>query len=207
MEFKDVIMNRRSARVFNHKPVSNDQIANILDMCRYTPSAGNIQNWMVIIIRDDEKKKSVGRACVNQSWLTKAPVLLVVCNELTNIQAVFRERGIRLYSRQNCAAFIQNILLAAHSIGLSTCWVGAFDDQAMRSILKIPEGVEVEAVIPLGYSDVKGTAPKRHSLKSFCFFEEWGNKDITFEYKSELETPVQKSLSFLEKIKEKFLKK
>jgi len=216
MEIKEAIRKRRSIRKYLKKPVDDKLIAEILDTAKFAPSSGNIQNWKFIIVTDPKKIKELATASLNQTWMNHAPVHIVVCNNMLNIKRLFKERGEKLYSIQNCAAVVQNILLTAYSLGLGSCWVGAFDKEAVKRILKIPGkdikvNAEPEAIITIGYSSDKiFQVPHRHELNELTFFEEWDKKEKEFGIlpisrhagKTEVQTK-----SFFSKIKEKFFKK
>lgn len=181
MDIGEAIVNRRSVRSFRaDRSVSNETVAEILDLARFAPSSGNLQNWKVIIVSDAGKKEELATAALKQKWITTAPVLLVVCNNLADVKRLYKDRGEFLYSIQNVATFAQNILLAAHNFGLSTCWVGAFDPDAVKMVLRIPDGVEPEAIVALGYAAEELEAPSRKSVDQFTFFEVWGSAEKGF---------------------------
>lgn len=181
MDVEEAVLNRRSIRNYlPDKPVSNDVIANILDSARFAPSSGNLQNWKVILVSDAEKKSELAAAALKQKWITTAPVLLVVCNSVADVKRLYKERGELLYSVQNVAAFTQNILLLAHNHGMATCWVGAFDPDAVKRVLRIPDGVEPEIIVALGYAAEEIEPPSRKGVDQFVFFETWGNFEKGF---------------------------
>ncbi len=181
MDVEEAVINRRSVRNYLvDKSISHETIARILDVARFAPSSGNLQNWKVVIVSDPGKKEGLATAALKQKWITAAPVLLVVCNNLADVKRLYKDRGEFLYSIQNVAIFVQNILLVARSFGLGTCWVGAFDPEAVKMALRIPEGVEPEAIIALGYPAEELEAPLRKSVDEFSFFEDWGNTEAGF---------------------------
>lgn len=207
METKKAIRTRRSIRKYLKKPVDDNLILEILESARFAPSCGNVQNWRFIIVKNPAKMKELATCALNQSWINQAPVLVVVCNYLTNIKRLYKERGEKLYSIQNCAAVAQNILLMAHDLGLSSCWVGAFDKEGVKRILKMPDDVEPQAIITLGYSfDQIFHVPHRHELHEMTFCEEWGNKDKNFgaiPLSKHVAKGEEKTKGFFLKIKEK----
>ncbi|MBU4502607.1 MAG: nitroreductase family protein [Nanoarchaeota archaeon] len=214
MELKEAIKNRRSIRNYQpDKPVAHDLIADIIDTARYAPSSGNLQNWKVIIISDAEKKDRLATACLRQKWMVNASAILVVCNNIADVKRLYKERGEFLYSIQNIAGFTQNILLTAHSLGLATCWVGAFDPDAVKRVLRIPEGVEPEAIVALGYGIEEVDVPPRKTVDQICFFEVWGSGEKGFgafpleKHTEKVGQVQQKSKSLFGKIFSKFSKK
>lgn len=176
MDIDKCIKERRSTRSFLNKDVTYEQIADILDAARYAPSSGNLQNWSFIIVREKEKKEKIAEACSQQYWLADAPVLIIVCSVLDKIKEVYGSRGEALYSIQNCAAAMQNILLKAHSLGLSTCWISAFDEKLLSRSFKLEEDIRPQAVIAAGYGKEYEKESTRFPLTSMVHFEEWNNK-------------------------------
>ena len=207
MEVKEAIRTRRSIRKYLKKEVDDKIIAEIIETAKFAPSSGNIQNWKFIVVKDPKKIKEITASALNQSWMNQAPVHIVVCNCLTNIKKLYKERGEKLYSTQNCAAAIQNILLTAHSLGLGSCWVGAFDKVGVKRVLRIPNNVEPEAIVTLGYSSDKiFQKPHRHELHELTFFEEWDKKEKEFGIVPISKHTViaeEKTKGFFSEIKEK----
>ncbi|GAG33101.1 unnamed protein product, partial [marine sediment metagenome] len=197
----------RSIRNYQpNKPVPNELISQILDAARYAPSSGNLQNWKIILVSDSDKKVELATAALRQNWITTAPVLIVVCNDPADVKRLFKDRGELLYSIQNIAAFVQNVLLLAHSFGLATCWVGAFDPNAVKRVLRTPDGVEPEAIIALGYPAEEVDTPQRKTIDQIAFFETWGNAEKGFgafpleKHKGKVEEVQKKGKGFLGKI-------
>jgi len=175
METRDAMRSCRSVNSYLDKKVNNDVVAEILDIAKNAPSSGNLQNWKVVVVDDKEKISKIATCCLDQRWISQAPVLIVICNDYENVNRMYGTRGKDLYSVQNCAAFIQNILLISKDFGLCSCWVGSYDPASLRSLLRIPDNVRPEAVITLGYSDeVKKST--RNETHSFSFLNEYGNK-------------------------------
>ncbi len=176
MEVGEAIEGRRSIRRFQTRRVHKDLIGKILDSARWAPSSGNIQNWQFIVVEDKGKRLQLSEAAAGQSFVAIAPVDIVVCVDNSNMDIFYGKRGVEMYSFQNSAAAIQNMLLTAHSLGLGSCWVGAFEEEAVKRILKIPDEIIPVAIIAIGYPAEKPPAPTRRELKSMVFLEEWGKR-------------------------------
>ena len=174
MNIDNCIKGRRSVRKYKDKKLPWKKLAFILDAARYSPSAGNLQNWRFIIIDDKEKKDKISTACLGQKWMNQAPIFIIVCSDNSTTDKFYKNSK---YTTQNCAVAIQNIMLKAYSLGLGTCWVGAFDERAIKRDLKIPDNISVEAIITLGYPDQKVEMPKRMDLGTILSFNEFGKKD------------------------------
>lgn len=178
MEFDKVIEKRASYRNYNDQDVSYEDLMSVLNAARLAPSSGNLQNWSFIVVRKSELKEEIMKASMNQTWILQAPVLIVVASRNENIKRHYGDRGEKLYSIQNCAASINNLLLKSTDLGLASCWINAFDDQALKRILKLPDTVLPQAIISLGYSNDKVEKLKRYDLDLLVHFDEWNGKQV-----------------------------
>jgi nitroreductase len=151
MDVLKAVRGRRSIRAFKSDDVSPEIVKKFLDAARWAPSAGNIQPWEFIVVRKPEIKRALAEAALDQMFIEEAPVAIVVCANKNRSSQRYGIRGKTLYCIQDTAAAIQNIHLAAYSLGLGTCWVGAFKEEEARKILKIPRGIRPVAIIPVGY--------------------------------------------------------
>ncbi len=174
MELDESIRKRVSVKSYLDKDVPNDILGLILEAGSLAPSAGNLQNWKFIVIRDQEKKQEISAAARSQNWMNQAPVFVVVCNDKKQIMSMYGKRG-ELYSTQDCSIAAQNIMLKAVDLGLATCWVGSFDEEAIQRVLKIPEDVVPELILTIGYPAEEPKNLDREPLKGITFFNEWGN--------------------------------
>ncbi len=173
MDVFDCIRARRSIRKYKDKQVPWDNISTIMQAGKYAPSAGNLQNWKFIVVKDDDKRKEVADAALQQFWMEQAPIHIVVVGEPERAERFYGVRGRRLYTIQAIAASIENMLLTAHSLGLGACWVGAFDEDRIRLLLNLPEQVDVHAIITIGYADETPEMPTKYRIEHMMFFEKW----------------------------------
>ena len=204
MEVFECISTRRSIRKYLDIPVEWDKIGTILEAGRLAPSSGNIQDYNFIVVQDEDKRKTIAEASLRQHWMSKAPVYIIVCADLKKSERFYGVRGSRLYSIQNCAAAIENMLLTAHSLDLGACWVGAFDENVVSRVLNIPDSVRPQAIITIGYSDEKPTIPQRYPLTTVAFLEKYGNriKDmaaVLHDYSLVMERNLKKGKIIFEK--------
>ena len=203
MDTDKCIKTRRSARVYLKKEVPFDLVAEVLDVARYSPSSGNLQNWKFVLVKEDKKRKEISEICKDQTFVSKAPVLIVVYAEIKRIKILYGVRGEALYSIQNCAAAMQNMILKAHELGLATCWVGDFDEKKLNNVLGVSGDVRPQAIITLGYASEHRPTNKQ-PLKNFVFFEKWGERDMRTEYwplERGLSKGVKKAKEFLFRLK------
>ena len=160
MSVFEAIKNRRSIRDFEGKAVSEEQVGMLIDAARHAPSAGNIQPWELVIVRELRVKHQLSVAALNQTFIEEAPVVIVVCANESRSGQGYGSRGVSLYCIQDTAAATENMLLAACAMGLGTCWVGAFREEMVRKALNTPSNVRPVAIIPIGYASKK-PAPRR----------------------------------------------
>lgn len=161
MDLAEAIKKRRSIRYFKNEEIPEEKITKMLEAACLAPTAGNVQTWKFIVVKDPEVKKDLAVSALNQLWMSKAAVILVVCADLNRAERIYGERGRELYAIQDTAASIQNILLTAVSLGLGACWVGAFSEPRVRKILDLSPGIRPLALIPLGYPDEEADIPSR----------------------------------------------
>ena len=171
MELFEAITNRRSIRAFQEKEVTEEHVERLIDAARHAPSAGNIQPWEFVVVRDSSIKRQLATAALNQAFIEKAPVVIVVCANESRSEQGYGSRGVNLYCIQDTAAAIQNLLLAAYSIGLGTCWIGAFREEMVRKALNTPSHVRPVAIVPVGYSSEKPTPRLRRPIKEIVHRE------------------------------------
>ncbi len=151
MDVLEAIKGRRSIRAFQNRDIPPEIVEKLIEAACWAPSAGNIQPWDFIIVKKSETKRKLAKAALDQTFIEEALVVIVVCaNENRSAQG-YGIRGKTLYCLQDTAAAIQNIHLTAYFFGLGTCWIGAFNEDEAREILKIPNGIRPVAIIPVGY--------------------------------------------------------
>jgi len=172
----EAIKGRRSIRAFTSEPVSDEEVMRLIDAARRAPSAGNIQPWEFVVVRDAKIKRGLSVAALDQTFIEEAPVVIVVCADQMQSGLGYGSRGVHLYCLQDTAAAIQNMLLAAHALGLATCWVGAFQEEEAREVLNIPSGVRPVAIVPVGHPAEKPMARSRRHLNEIVHHETFGRK-------------------------------
>ena len=151
MDVTEAIMNRRSIRTFKKLELPPKIINQLIDAARWAPSAGNMQPWTFIVAAKAETKQMLSTAAYEQKSLTEASIVIVVCANLKHATETYGPRGQTLYCYQDTAAAIENILLTACSLGLGTCWIGAFNEEQIKKVINCPPEMRPVALIPVGY--------------------------------------------------------
>lgn len=148
MELRDAILGRKSTRSYRKEPVPSYLLNEFLMYANHAPSAGGLKSRMFLIIDKVNMKEELSEAA-GQEFIAEAPVVIVACTQITGDNP-YGDRA-ELYAIQDTAAAIEHILLLAHEAGLGACWVGAFDEDKVRDILKLPTYERPMALIPMGY--------------------------------------------------------
>lgn len=172
-----VIADRHTVKRFSLRPVELDKILQIIQAGALAPSSGNIQNWSFIIVTDVAKIRAMHAYSMQQEPFLSAMAAIIVCGDIQYGHTMYGVRGQRLYTIQNCAAAVENMLLASQALGLGTCWVGAFDEDALASAFSIPaQQHRPQAVVLLGYPEVYKQEKERKPLENLVYFNKFGNK-------------------------------
>lgn len=150
MSILDAILQRRSIRDFTGQDVPQEAVDMLVEAIRWAPSAGNLQSRKFYFIFDREIRKELAGAALNQQFIAQAPLAVVACLD-RHIAVRYGDRGVHLYSIQDVAASVMNLMLVAHELRLGTCWVGAFNEFTVVEILDLPDHLRPIAIIPVGY--------------------------------------------------------
>lgn len=187
MEVFEAIRTRRSIRRFKPTTVSDDNLYQVLEAARLAPSWANTQCWRFMVVRDRQLKAGlaatlIGRPVEGSSEtrpnaaadaLVQAPLVIVACAELGR-SGYFRgepstDKGD--WYMFDTALAMQNLALAAHSLGLGTVFVGLFDAVEAARLLSVPDGFVVVALTPLGYPDQEPPPRPRRELNETVFYD------------------------------------
>jgi len=171
----DAILTRRSIREFEKKEIDDKLIGVILYAATHAPSAGNIQDWEFVVVKEEEQKKKLARSAIGQDFIAKAPVIIVVCANLARTSLKYGKRGETFYAIQDTGFAIQNMMLAAHALGLGSCLVG-FEEDSVMEILELPDNIRPVAIIPIGYPAEKPEKPTRIPFENITYSEKYGKK-------------------------------
>jgi nitroreductase len=169
MDVFTAIKQRRSVRVYKPVQVEEDKLKKVLEAARLAPSANNWQDWKFVIVKEKESRKKLARAAFGQSFIGEAPVVIVACG--TEPKAIMAcGQPTSTVDVSIACAFM---MLAAYEQGLGTCRIGAFQEDEVKRILKIPEPIRVVAVIPLGYPDEGPSQRERKDIDEIVCFEKF----------------------------------
>ncbi|MEW6554835.1 MAG: nitroreductase family protein [Actinomycetota bacterium] len=191
----EAIRGRRSIRRYESRPVPQEIIDELLEAARMAPSASNLQTWKFKVITDAATRRSLREAAFNQRFVEDAPVVIVACADFdafgeraARIRELLRAGAVKvslpmllrmlrsgraedMEERNLTAAMInvsiavENMVLAAMSLGLGTCWVRAFQPERVSEILSLPPQCPPLFLLPLGYPAEKPGARSRKTME------------------------------------------
>jgi len=194
MELFEAIKNRRSIRRYKSDPVDDKKIEAILEAGHWAPSWANTQCWRFIVVRDPKIKakltdtlmkiKLPDREVPNPGAMAMntVPAVIVVCAEIGKaggkpgpggggVEYVTDKGDWFMF---DTALAVQNMVLAAHGLGLGTVIMGAFDAVQAEKALGVPKGYRVVVMFPVGVPDQEGKAPPRKELSEIVVKDKWG---------------------------------
>ncbi len=164
MDILKAVKERRSIRDFQKRKIPDELLNKLTEALIWAPSAGNLQARKFYFIKDDQIKKRIAAAALNQNFIAEAPLVIVGCTD-SRISFKYGERGVYLYSIQDVAVSIMGMMLVAHEHGLGSTWVGAFNDDEVFRVLNMPKHLRPVAIVPVGYPSKIPHAPPRASKK------------------------------------------
>jgi nitroreductase len=164
MDFFDLIQKRQSIRTFRDKQIPDDDIEKIIKAAIRAPSAGNLQGYEIIVVKDDEDKQALAKAALDQDSGKEASICLVFCANPARSAHKYGERGADLYCMQDATIATAYAQLAVAELGYGSVWVGAFEDKAVHAVLKLNDNFHPVSILPIGYANEE---PERKSRRKF----------------------------------------
>ncbi len=180
MDLMQAIKERRSVRKLKPDPLSDELINAVLEAGRWAPSWANTQCWRFVVVQDAEIRAKLAEAKGSGNpaaeAVRNAPVTIVVCGELRTSGYYKGEAPTDKgdWYMFDTALAVQNMMLAAHALGLGTVPVGLFDARKVAEILGVPSDVSVVLLLPVGYPVEQPSAPRRKELAEITFRERYG---------------------------------
>ena len=169
MDFQDLVRNRYSVRAYEPIEVEQEKIDQILQAMRLAPTAANHQPFRIILIRTKGREAEL-RRIYDKDWFVQAPIIICACG--VDQESWIRGDG-RPTTEIDVAIVMDHIILAATSLGLGTCWIGAFNPEEARRILKIPEFASPILFSPLGYPADQPKSKERKPIGELVKYETW----------------------------------
>jgi len=184
MDTIEAIRTRRSVRKFLDRPVEPEKLQAVLEAARLAPSWANMQCWRFVVVQDPRVKARISELSYVEAYfatksyktnpaqkgLAQAPVVIVACADPDRSGNLRDEH----YYMTDLGIAAQNLMLAAHAVGLGTVFVGVFNEEGLSELLGIPPGIRIVGLFPLGYPQETGkSGPPRKPLDEIVFHEHW----------------------------------
>ncbi len=184
MDALEAIRTRRSVRKFLDRPVEPEKLRAVLEAARMAPSWGNMQCWRFVVVRDPQVRARISELSYVEEYfasksyktnpaqkgLAQAPVVIVACADPGRSGA----RRDAHYYMTDLGIAAENLMLAAHAVGLGTVFVGVFDEEGLSELLGIPPGIRIVGLLPLGYPQEAGkSGPPRKPVDEIVCYEKW----------------------------------
>jgi nitroreductase len=167
----DIIFGRRSIRSYQEKEIGDEVVETLLRAAMAAPSCCCTDPWRFIVVRNKETLSRIAEGLPNGKMLPSANVGIVVCGDTD----AAHDRLLS-YMLQDCSAAVENMLLAAHGLGLGACWLGVHPRESrvahVKEVCSIPDPVIPVAVIALGYPAEK-SVPRTRFTKEYIHSEKW----------------------------------
>jgi nitroreductase len=181
MDFDEVVRKRKMIREYDlgKQQIPDEIIKKLINNAHRAPSAGHTQVQEFIIVKDISIKKKLRKAAVNQEYVEKAPMLIVVCSNISRSVGRYGSRGKEFYSIIDGAFASMVILLTAVNEGIGACFVGAFQDNKVSEILELPKDVRPIGIICIGYpsSVERPERLERIDVKALLHYEKYGSNN------------------------------
>lgn len=176
MELDRAINSRRCIRSYIDTKITKEELKALLEAAIRAPSSCNRQPWRFIIVRNKEKIKTIYKAASystqNQKFILKANVCVIVCTDLRCYKSVpYSARGENVFSLQEAAAAVQNMLLKACEMDIGACWIGLFDEEFVKKEFNLNKHLRPSIIITLGHTKSKAQTTKREKLDKFIIEE------------------------------------
>lgn len=163
----ELVNSRYSVRAYKSIPVEDEKLKQILEAARLAPTGANRQAFQLIVIHTAGREAELS-IIYNKPWFVQAPVIICAC-AVTAPGQPFREGG----NYRDVAIVMDHLILAAASLGLGTCWIGAFDPDAARDILGLPEEAKPIVFATIGYAADNPRPKARKPIEQLVRYGRW----------------------------------
>ncbi len=161
MSILDAILKRRSIRRYRSEPIPEEVLKNILEAGRLAPSADNLQPWHFIVVTDSRTKEKLSRGRWNR-FIKDSAVTVVGCGYTDNE-----------WSTVDVTIALENMVIAAEAQGVGSCWIGDFEPEEVKTLLKIPDNLKIIALVSFGYPREKPNPSNKKSLQEIVHYNKF----------------------------------
>jgi len=172
VDILEAIKTRRAIRKYKTEVVPDDMIETILDAGRFAPTGSNLQPWKFIVVRNPTTIDLIRK--LSPGYFGAAPQAIVICSDKVTAYEKGGTLGRDYITIADCSMATENMLLAAHALGLGACPMKSFATAAIKEVLQIPDGIEPELILIMGYPDEKPNPPPKYPLEQIVFLDKYG---------------------------------
>lgn len=162
MDVFDTIKDRRSIRTYKDERIPKDKLDKLMEAARLAPSAANRQIWKFIVVENEQIKRQLATACNKQAFVGTASHVVAGIGDPS-----------QKWHQVDLAIALEHIVLEAVELGLGTCWIGAFNEDEVKRILKIPQDKKVVALLTVGVPAESPDARQRKALEEIVSYNEY----------------------------------
>ncbi len=162
-DFFETVRHRHSVRKYQSDiGVENEKLHAILEMACAAPSAGDLQAYRIVVVKDDATRAALGEASHQQNFIAEAPVCVVFCADPERSAVKYGDRGRELYALQDTTIAATYAQLATVAAGLGSTWIGYFDEERVSEILELDSSLKPLALMSVGYpAELPEDTPRR----------------------------------------------
>ena len=162
MSVFDTIKDRRSIRDYKGERIPKDKLEKLLEAARLAPSAANRQNWKFIVVENEQIKNQLVTACNNQAFVGTASHVIAGIGDSS-----------QKWHQVDLAIALEHVVLEAVELELGTCWIGAFNEDEVKKILKIPQDKKVVALLTVGVPAESPATRPRKAMEEIVAYNEY----------------------------------
>jgi nitroreductase len=171
MDYFEAVKSRHSIRAFQDKPVEEEKIRRIIEVINLAPSAGDLQAYEVIVVKDPMLKDKLAKAALDQAFVCEAPVCFVFVAYPERSSKKYGRRGSELYCIQDATIAATYAMLAATALELSSTWVGAFNEEAAARAVGLTGNRRPIVIMPVGYAAESPEITSRRPASDIAFLD------------------------------------
>ncbi len=168
MALLDIICKRYSCRAYQQRPVEQEKLDQLFEAARLAPSAKNTQDWRFVVATDEQVKRQIAGVTNRPDVFEKAGAIIAACSNSDYIMTCGQHIG-----PIDIAIALEHIALQATELGLATCWIGSFETQKVRTILAVPDDIEIIELMTVGYPADKPKQTNREPMEKIVCYGKW----------------------------------
>jgi nitroreductase len=185
MDFFEAVKSRRAIRAFQNRPVDEEKMNRIIEAVNLAPSAGDLQAYEIVVVKDSRCKRELAKAAGGQSFVSEAPVCLVFLAYPERSSRKYGRRGSGLYCIQDATIAAAYAQLVVTALGLASTWVGAFDEGAVAKVVEASRSKRPIAILPIGYGRETPEITPRRRISEIVSSEASGKPYSSFSFTDE----------------------